>query len=334
MKIATFQINNLSQKRVGLLTEANKIIDLNRCAEAYFEDQGFYNAAQRAGHFLPENLSDGLKLLENPLDPIKQCVQHYENFSKKGVDKTKNGHPLSFDLSQEQGELCCPLTEITTYRGFYAHLKHVEVGFAKRNEPVPPAWFEMPVYYKGSVSNFIGPADDIVWPSYSERLDYELELALVMGRDGKNIKAKSAFDYVFGFTILNDISARDIQKKEMSVRLGPSKGKDFCTILGPVIVTKDEFENKSPNLKMQAFVNGQKWSEGYSGDSKYSWEEMIEFSSRDEWLRSTDVLGSGTVGTGCGLEIDKWIKPGDEIEFKVEKIGSLKNTVGHRAKEP
>ena len=167
-------------------------------------------------------------------------------------------------------------------------------------------------------------------PIYTDKLDYELETAVVMAKPGKNIHESNAKDFIFGYTILNDISARDIQKKEMAIRLCPAKGKDFCSILGPVIVTADEFENEEPNLLMQAFVNGKKWSEGRSGDSHFSFSQMIEHASKEEQLLAGDVIGSGTVGTGCGLELNKWIKEGDEIELKVEKIGSLKNVVGKK----
>lgn len=114
----------------------------------------------------------------------------------------------------------------------------------------------------------------------------------------------------------------------MSVRLGPSKGKDFCSVIGPVIVTADEFEFQDPKLQMTASVNGNLWSKGNSGDAHYSWGEMISFLSQDEWVFPTDLLGSGTVGTGCGLELDKWIQPGDLLELTVDKIGTLKNIVG------
>lgn len=330
MKVVRFKANALSQARLGVLKDDGAIVDVNRVVEADCEDKGYFNSAERAEVKLSSDLSTLLKVEENPIEKLQQALELFKSFNSGGITHTKQCLPLSFKLSDEQTYLTKPLDSIITYRDFYTHLKHVEVGFKKRNEPIPEAWFEMPVYYKGSVSNFIGPEQEITWPSYSDKLDYELELALVMAKDGKNIKAEHAFCNVFGFTILNDVSARDIQKKEMSVRLGPSKGKDFCSVLGPAIVTADEFNFESPDLKMQAFINGEKWSEGQSGDAHFSWEQMIEFASRDEWLRSTDVLGSGTVGTGCGLEVDKWIQPGDEIEFVVEKIGSLKNKVGQK----
>ena len=225
-------------------------------------------------------------------------------------------------------KLDVPLDEINMYRDFYAHEKHVKKGFEKRNEAVPEAWYEIPAYYKGGNTGFIGTDEIIPWPYYSQQLDYELELGVVIGRDGKNVKAKDIKKHIFGFTILNDISARDIQRKEMSIRLGPAKGKDWCSVMGPVIVTFDEFNYEEPNLLMTAAVNGVEWSRGQSGDSHYSWGEMIEHMSMEEWIRATDFIGSGTVGTGCGLELDKWIRPGDHLELVIEKIGALKNIVG------
>ena len=133
-------------------------------------------------------------------------------------------------------------------------------------------------------------------------------------------------DYIAGFTIMNDFSARDIQRKEMKVRLGPAKGKDFATAIGPVLVTPDEIGDPY-NLRMAAKVNGELWSEGNSGTIYHSFEKMIAFASQDEMLYPGDLIGSGTVGTGCGLEIDRWIQPGDVVELEIEKIGVLRNKV-------
>ena len=183
---------------------------------------------------------------------------------------------------------------------FYAHEKHVAVGFKLRKEPIPPAWYEIPAYYKGSCHSFIGHGDEILWPSYSKILDYELELAAIVGKDGFNLTKKQARHHIFGLTILNDISARDVQKKEMSIRLGPAKAKDFCSVIGPVITTMDEFNYEEPNLAMMARINGKEWSRGKSGDAYYSFSQMIAHVSQEEWILAGDLLGSGTVGTGCG----------------------------------
>ena len=155
---------------------------------------------------------------------------------------------------------------------------------------------------------------------------------MVVGLDGYNIKEKDAHKHIFGFTILNDVSARDIQRKEMTVRLGPAKAKDFCSVIGPVIVTADEFDSVEPDLLMTAKINGKEWSRGRSGDSHFTWGQMLEHASRDEWVLAGDFFGSGTVGTGCGLELDQWIKSGDIIELEIEQIGKLINKVGKKVK--
>lgn len=331
MKICsyTYSTPHIMEPRLGIITEENILIDPNLCWQLDYQREGFKNYKLRADYKMPSSLHTLLNLHDNPMEALEEGYGLYLFFQKVGVNQLKNGTPISFDLSNDPNiKLEKPLDKISTYRDFYIHEKHVKKGFEKRKEPIPEAWYEIPAYYKGATEGFIGPEDEILWPSYTNVLDYELELGCIIGKDGMNIKAEDALSHVFGYTILNDISARDIQKKEMAVRLGPAKGKDFCSIIGPVIVTADEFEGKEPNLLMTAHINGKEWSRGQSGDGHYTWAEMIEHASREEFLMPGDLLGSGTVGTGCGLEIDKWIQEGDEIDLFVEGIGHLKNKVG------
>jgi 2-keto-4-pentenoate hydratase/2-oxohepta-3-ene-1,7-dioic acid hydratase in catechol pathway len=332
MKICSFSYQSpfITQKRMGIITPENVLIDPNLCWQLDYQREGFSNYEERANYKLPTSLSQLLKLNDHPLEALQEAYGLYLFFRKVGINEMADGTPVSFNLDQEKSiRFHSPLDKISTYRDFYAHEKHVKKGFEKRNEPVPPAWYEIPAYYKGGTEGFIGPEDEILWPSYTNVLDFELEMAIVIGKDGMNIKEESALDHIFGYTILNDISARDIQKKEMSIRLGPAKGKDFCSVLGPVIVTADEFEGE-PNLLMTAEINGKEWSRGQSGDSHYTWAQMIAHASREEYVVAGDLMGSGTVGTGCGLELDKWIQSGDEIDLYIEKIGHLKNIVGNK----
>lgn len=324
------------QKRLGLFFDDKILIDINFLWQAEFEKKGFYDAPSRAEIFAPSSLSRFIKLHQDgAIDKLKESIELYKIFNRDGIFKTRNAADISVHLSDAKDiSFDCPLDDIPMYRDFYAHEKHVKIGFEKRKEEIPPAWYDIPAYYKGGVTGFIGQGDTIPWPFYSQQLDYELELGLIISRDGKNIKGKDAKKHIFGFTILNDISARDIQKKEMSIRLGPAKGKDWCSIMGPVIVTYDEFNYEEPNLLMTAAVNGQEWSRGYSGDAHYSWAEMIEHMGMEEWIRACDFIGSGTVGTGCGLELDKWIRPGDLLELSIDKIGTLKNIVGTPNSKP
>lgn len=332
MKVTTFKRSSFMgvQKRLGLFLDEKTIIDVNLLWQAHFEREGFYSPEIRASQFAPKSLAAFLKLHQDAAIPMLQdSLELYKKLAKEGILKTQTGGEIAFHLYDVPDvKLDAPLDEIHMYRDFYAHEKHVKKGFEKRKEEVPAAWYEIPAYYKGGNTGFIGQDDIIPWPFYSQQLDYELELGVVIGRDGKNVKAKDIKKHIFGFTILNDISARDIQRKEISIRLGPAKGKDWCSVMGPVIVTYDEFNYEEPNLLMTASVNGEEWSRGQSGDSHYSWGEMIEHMGMEEWIRATDFIGSGTVGTGCGLELDKWIKPGDKLELNIERIGTLKNIVG------
>lgn len=332
MKIATIQRTSFLgiQKRLGLFFDEKTIIDINLLWQAEFERQNYFAPEKRAALFAPPSLAAFLRLHQEAAIPMLQdSLELFKKLSRDGILKTQSGGDISchlFDVPELK--FASPLDEINMYRDFYSHEKHVKKGFEKRKEEVPAAWYEIPAYYKGGNTGFIGQDEIIPWPFYSQQLDYELELGVVIGRDGKNIKSKDVHKHIFGFTILNDISARDIQRKEMSIRLGPAKGKDWCSVMGPVIVTYDEFNYEEPDLLMTASVNGDEWSRGRSGDSHYSWGEMIEHLGMEEWIRATDFLGSGTVGTGCGLELDKWIKPGDLLELSIEKIGTLKNIVG------
>lgn len=326
MKVCTFKRSTPFGivKRLGLFADSHMLIDVNYLWQREFGRQGFYAPDKRAMLFAPPSLASFLRLHQDAsINMLQETLETYKKLLKEGITD------VAFHLNDVKDlKFDAPLDEIAMYRDFYAHEKHVKKGFEKRKEEVPAAWYEIPAYYKGGNTGFIGQDDIIPWPYYSQQLDYELELGVVIGRDGKNVKGNDIKKHIFGFTILNDVSARDIQRKEMSIRLGPAKGKDWCSVMGPVIVTFDEFNYEEPNLLMTAAVNGEEWSRGYSGDSHYTWGQMIEHLSMEEWIRATDFIGSGTVGTGCGLELDKWIKPGDLLELTIDKIGTLKNIVG------
>jgi fumarylacetoacetate (FAA) hydrolase len=200
-----------------------------------------------------------------------------------------------------------------------------------------PEWYNIPVFYFSNPASIIGHDDDVFAPSGCQQLDYELEIACVIGRAGRDLPADDrAMQHVAGFTIMNDWSARDLQRAEMSVGLGPSKGKDFATSLGPTVVTMDELQDRYENgrlrLEMTASVNGKIRSRGDSGSMYWTWPQLLAHASRDAWLRPGDVLGSGTVGTGCILELTPevaggWLKPGDVVELNVERLGALRNRV-------
>lgn len=193
----------------------------------------------------------------------------------------------------------------------------------------PPAvWYERPLYYKGNPYSVVGPDADIHWPHYTEKLDYELEFGIVIGRGGRDISRDQADRHIAGYLIFNDFSARDVQLREMQGRLGPAKGKDFDTgnALGPYLVTADEVPDPYA-LTMTARVNGEEWSRGSSADRRFSFAEIIAYISQDETLQPGEFIGAGTVGNGCGLELDRWLQPGDVVELEVSGLGILRNRV-------
>jgi fumarylacetoacetate (FAA) hydrolase len=215
--------------------------------------------------------------------------------------------------------LLAPVRRPPSVRDFYAFEEHVRNAARVTGRPgVPDEWYEIPAFYFSNPAAIYGPEVEIPYPQGSEALDYELEVAAVIGADGA----------IGGFTILNDWSARDLQRKEMRIGLGPAKGKDFATSLGPIVVTADELGDL--RLEMTARVNGEERSRGNLGDMYHSWEAIVAHASRNTELRPGDVLGSGTVGTGCILEHgdERWLQPGDEVELEVEGIGVLRNVVG------
>jgi len=194
--------------------------------------------------------------------------------------------------------------------------------------PIPPIWYDQPIYYKGNRFAVAGPDSTVNWPSFSKVIDYELEIACVIGVGGRDIKAEDAAKHIFGYTIFNDLTARDAQFREMQGPLGPAKGKDFdgANVLGPVIVTADELPDLS-QLKMQAKVNGELWSDGTVGTMHWSFADIIQHVSASETLHPCEVLGSGTVGGGCGLELGRFMKHGDVVELTIDGIGTLRTTI-------
>jgi fumarylacetoacetate (FAA) hydrolase len=230
-----------------------------------------------------------------------------------------------------------PLPPIASIRDFYAFEQHVKTCRRQRGLDMVPEWYKVPVFYFSNPAGVIGHDDPVSAPKNNQALDYELELACIIGKAGRDIPDDDrALDYVAGFTIMNDWSARDLQRLEMAVGLGPSKGKDFATSLGPELVTFDELQDRYQNgrlhLEMTARVNDRTLSRGNSGDMYWTWPQLIAHASRDVWLRPGDVLGSGTVGTGCILELTPeavggWLKPGDVVELTIERLGTLRNRV-------
>ncbi len=233
-----------------------------------------------------------------------------------------------------------PLPPVVSIRDFYAFEQHVKTCRAHRGLSMVPQWYEIPVFYFSNPASVIGDGDEVWAPVGSYELDFELELACVIGHPVSNLEpTDAAMGCVSGFTIFNDFSARDLQRKEMSIGLGPCKSKDFANALGPHLIPFKDLEpfyrNGRLHLSMEARVNGKVYSQGNSGSMHWSWPQLLEYASRDTVLCPGDVLGSGTVGTGCILELTPevvggWLKPGDVVELEIEHIGVLTNRIVER----
>jgi 2-keto-4-pentenoate hydratase/2-oxohepta-3-ene-1,7-dioic acid hydratase in catechol pathway len=213
--------------------------------------------------------------------------------------------------------------EAGSLKDFLAFEVHLSNARKRNNMEIPPAWYELPVYYKGNHRTLGGHDEFVYWPRFSEQMDYELELACIIGKEGIDIPVEHADQYIGGYCIMNDWSARDIQMKEMSVGLGPAKGKDFATSMGPWLVTPDEFDPAT--ARMVARVNGEVWSDGQYSTVHWSFAQMLAHVSMDEAVYPGDVFGSGTVGFGCGLEHGRWLQPGNLVELEITGLSVLRN---------
>ncbi|HZS76384.1 MAG TPA: fumarylacetoacetate hydrolase family protein [Ktedonobacteraceae bacterium] len=266
-----------------------------------------------------------LELLRDP-EGMAKARQALENTSLEGV-------PLA------NTHLLAPIPEPPTLRDFYAFEQHVATARAKRGLGMIPEWYEIPTFYFSNTSEIYGSDEPVPYPVGSSELDIELEIACVIGREGKDIPVEEAANYIAGYTIMNDWSARDFQRKDMKLNLGPGKGKDFATSLGPWLVTPDELASRRSgsgaseryDMTMLARVDGKEISHGNFNQIYYSFPQMIAYASRNARLRVGDVIGSGTVGTGCllelGTEVHPWFQRGEVIELEIDGIGVLRNRI-------
>ena len=213
------------------------------------------------------------------------------------------------------------------YRDHMIFEEHFSFAYRLQDQPVPEVMYEFPVAYMGNPGSFIGPDDEVPWPHYTQRMDYELELGIVIGRGGSDLTPEDAASRIFGFTILNDFSARDIQMREMPGKLGPFKGKHFACGGGPVIATPDELDWKA-GLRMQARVNGETWCDANSAEAIWELEELVAWASQGEVLEPGWLLGSGTCNGGSTIEIGRELAPGDVVELEIEGLGTLRNRLG------
>ena len=324
MKLVTYKQHN-SNPRVGIFYN-NLIFDIRKAAE-YLK-------------------------METPsfIGQIIEEWSHWLNELKIIYDEIINGR-ITAETDREHVELLAPLPHPNSCRDAYAFRQHVETARRNRDAEMIPEFDQFPVFYFTNHNAIFGEGDIIVEDDHLQKLDFELEAAIVIGKRGKNISAREADSYIAGYTIMNDLSARKLQMEEMKLNLGPAKGKDFATVIGPYLVTTNELDNhkiETPSgnkfdLKMTAKHNGKLISEGNLKDMNWTFAEIIERASYGAELFPGDVIGSGTVGTGCYLELNgtkaleakekgeeftpTWLKEGDTIELEIEGLGVLKNKI-------
>lgn len=344
MKLVTFRQSGETarESRAGVLLPFG-VVDLQAAAPLVLEDmEGEHISMLRLleGDDSGVSLDGAAEIVSAVLEQLGGAIDVVrDEFDPDAIDLagTISIGGATLLLPRSEVKLLAPLPRPRSLRDFYAFEQHVATARAHRGQPVPPNWYKMPVFYFGNHQAIIGPDEPLLFPR-TEQLDYELEVACVIGREGRNIDVDEATDYIAGFMIMNDWSARDLQAEEMKVGLGPAKGKDFATSLGPYLVTLDELDDYSNDsgdrwrLDMIARVNGREYSHGNLGDMHYSWGAIVAHASRDATLYPGDVIGSGTVGSGCILELTPetvggWLEPDDVVELEVTGLGTLKNRI-------
>lgn len=339
MKLATFQVETpLGPKdRFGIVhldKENGWVVDANMAC-VYMANADQHHAPYAwASSMMPANISDYCELYGVNLEPLHRIANALTpSCNTKGTQTLRGprGERVIWQLSEIR--LRPPFTKVPVLRDFAAFEDHLHSTFSRMGLKIPPVWYEQPTAFKGNSTSLFGHEDDIVWPRYTEKLDYELEIAAVIGKPGRNISHLEANRHILGYTLLNDFSARDTQRGEMAISTGPFKGKDFAWGLGPWIVTLDELGDPA-TLKMSVKINGDVWAESSPGEMQWSFPEAVSYTSQDENLNIGDVIGSGTVNRGCGFEIDRWIKPGDTVELVADRIGTLRNRIALKSTEP
>mgnify|MGYP000205124929 CR=1 FL=1 len=272
-------------------------------------------------------------------DNLKDFLEDFETNNNK-LNELLLTSSCSY-IEIKYSDILPPINNPSSFRDFYAFRKHVEAGRKSRNLEMIPEYDEIPVFYFSNHQTIIGPGTVVVQNQHLEKLDFELEIGLLISKPGKNIKSSEAFKHVAGLMILNDWSARSLQFQEMKLNLGPAKGKDFATSIGPYLVTLNELRdrivgpesNMVYDLNIEGYLNDKLLCEDNLKNISWSFSEMIERASYGVELQIGDLIGSGTCSTGCLLELnltngtDIWLKEGDTVNFVVDRLGNLSNTV-------
>ena len=293
---------------------------------------------------LHNDIPTSMAMFLNFWDELMPMARAVEQKIKDGFVRNVLATPF------DSAEIFAPVPHPTSCRDAYAFRQHVASARRNRKVDMIPEYDQYPIFYFTNHNSIQGPGDIICMPDHFQKLDFELEASIVICKPGRNIKAADADEYIAGLMIMNDMSARTLQMEEMKLNLGPAKGKDFCTVIGPMLVTLDELEQhevpckenhtgKAWNLGMKCWVNGKQVSEGNLADMDWTFAEIIERCSYGVDLMPGDVIGSGTVGTGCFLELNgtgllnnpdyepQWLQDGDVVDMEIDGLGKLSNTI-------
>ncbi|MBC8345706.1 MAG: fumarylacetoacetate hydrolase family protein [Candidatus Marinimicrobia bacterium] len=327
MKFVTYTRSKSSKPRFGFIRN-EWVVDV--LDAAIYIDENHGNSKFMS---IPSSLQLALENWSEIFETLKQLDQFLPEPQLE--NSFVNEKPVAQTIDSVQ--LLPPVSEPKTFRDFYAFEQHVKTARANRGLDMNPLWYDLPVFYFSNPTALYGHQQNIPYPAPSKELDFELEFAAVIANGGRNIPAKDVDAFIGGYTICNDWSARDFQREEMALGLGPAKGKDFGTSFGPYMVTPDELANSigedgKLSLKMTCHVNGKKISEGNTNDLYHSFGVMIEHASKNATLHAGDYIGSGTVGTGCILELRPentggWIQKGNVVTLEVERLGILENKI-------
>ena len=327
MKFATYTLEGSIQPRFGFKKD-KYIVDVLHAAIWANESKGNSSFLE-----IPSTLKIALDNWETNFVKLKELD---DSLPDKNIQShSVRGKPIAFLMNEVQ--LLAPVPDPQSFRDFYAFEQHVRAARKLRGLEMHPDWFRIPIFYFSNPAAIYGHGSEIPYPRKTNELDFELEFAVIIAGAGSDILSKDADRHIAGYTICNDWSARDLQREEMAMSLGPAKGKDFATSFGPYMVTPDELEdawdeNGKLNLRMTCHVNGTLISDGNTDDLYHSFNDMIERASMNTKLLSGDYLGSGTVGTGCILELRPentggWIKKGDVVTLEVKRLGVLENKI-------
>jgi 2-keto-4-pentenoate hydratase/2-oxohepta-3-ene-1,7-dioic acid hydratase in catechol pathway len=323
MRLVTFELNTPlgPARRTGALV-GQHVIDLCLARAAYLSSRGCTRYRTIAEAEVPSDMLELLAGGDYSLEAAREALDHVGQSGAQDIDDALICHPPG------GVRLLAPLPRPNSLRDFLVfeeHLRNVYRTLGRENQ-FPPEWFNLPAHYKGNVDAIYGPEDVVPYPGYTEKLDYELEICAVVGRRGRRIQAADAEAYIAGYTIYNDWSARDIQMRESSVGIGPGIGKDFASTIGPCITTADEFD--VTGARLEARVDGETWSSGTLERMHFSFAEIIEYITQEAEIQPGDLLGSGTIGNGCGAERNRYLDPGMTVELEAEGIGVLRNRIG------